>query len=383
MGLAVALVWVATVVVTRKLRKPDTFHIAASLYVLWNMLSVLWSTDVNRTLVQVTSYIQLLGLAIILWDLCTTRRAMLAMLQMYILGGFVLLGNTLINYTSGSTYYYERFSANGTNPDDLGLILALGLPVASYLASSIPASKFTSLLRLANYAYIPAALLGIALSGTRTALLAALPGLIFSIASLKRPRLWTRTAIFISMIGAGIVLLPFIPTASLQRLGTTGSELAGGDLNGRASLWRQGFASFEEHPLVGVGANMFRSVDSIGKVAHNSYLSVAVELGLIGFALFMLMIGIAARHAWRQRGWDRRLWLAVLVAWMIGVSTLTWENRKPTWLFLSLVVVSAGLVENRVKSGPTVQGDLIRWPTLPYTHPISPVPDARNELSYE
>ena len=342
-GLGVAAFWAITVIITRRFRKPNTFHLVAGLFVLWNLMSALWSTNVDRTVTQTISYIQLFGLAIILWDLCTTRAAMLATLQMYVFGTYVLLGNTLSNYTSGSSYYYDRFSADGTNPDDLGLLLALGIPVASYLASSKYNSKFDSILSLINYAYIPLALMGIALSGTRTALVAALPGILFSVASLKRPRLWTRMAIFLTIVGAFFVLLPLVPTASLERLGTTGSELSGGDLNGRASLWRQGFAAFVKQPIVGVGANMFRSVNTIGKVAHNTYISVSVELGVIGLLLFMAMLGIAALKAWRQEGWDRRVWLAILLAWAIGASTLTWEHRKPTWLFFSLCVVSAGL----------------------------------------
>jgi hypothetical protein len=39
------------------------------------------------------------------------------------------------------------------------------------------------------------------------------------------------------------------------------------------------------------------------------------------------------------------LWIAVLMVWVIGVSTLSWESRKPTWLFFSLVVIGANLYE--------------------------------------
>ena len=36
----------------------------------------------------------------------------------------------------------------------------------------------------------------------------------------------------------------------------------------------------EERPLLGVGANMYRTVNTLGKEAHNSFVSVLVELGL-------------------------------------------------------------------------------------------------------
>jgi hypothetical protein len=34
---------------------------------------------------------------------------------------------------------------------------------------------------------------------------------------------------------------------------------------------------------------------------------------------------------------ERCLWISLLLTWMIGVSALTWEYRKPTWLLFSLL----------------------------------------------
>jgi len=48
-------------------------------------------------------------------------------------------------------------------------------------------------------------------------------------------------------------------------------------------------------------------------------------------------------QAFRPPRWHSGLWLTVLAIWAIGVFTLSWEFRKPTWLFLSLVVISANL----------------------------------------
>jgi O-antigen ligase len=133
------------------------------------------------------------------------------------------------------------------------------------------------------------------------------------------------------------------PLSSFQRLGTTGTEVTQGDLNGRTEQWRQGFNAFEEHPIFGVGTDMYRSVNTLSKVAHNSYLSVLVEEGLIGFAMFA---SILAMVAWRVRllpRWDRNFWMTVLFVWAIGASTLTWEHRKTTWLFLTFAVAAAAV----------------------------------------
>jgi len=102
---------------------------------------------------------------------------------------------------------------------------------------------------------------------------------------------------------------------------------------------------------------MYRSVNRRHKVAHNSFLSVLVEVGLIGFVLFGIILTIAIVKAWNHPKWDKSFWLSLLLVWAIGASSLTWEHRKVTWLFLSLVVASAALTSRRYEAASLVQHD--------------------------
>lgn len=347
-GFGVAGFWVATVIYTRQLRKPGLFHLLFTLFVLWAAASVFWSADPNNTLAHVQTWAQLLILFLMLWDLYTTRESIMTGLQAFILGEFVAIGSAVTNFIRGNAYYatYQRFSpAAQSNPDGFGIIVALGIPVAWYLASSASTSK---ILRVVNYAYILAAFIGITLSGTRTALIASMVGVAFGLASLTRLRPVTRLAITLLFAAAILVLLPYVqPLRSFQRFSTTATELTEGDLNNRTNNWAEGLESFVAHPVIGVGSNMYRSVNSWGKLAHNSYLSVLVELGLVGFALFVFMLAIAFSEALRQPKWDALFWLAVLGTWAICAFTLTYEYRKATWLFLSLCVASGALSRSR------------------------------------
>lgn len=345
-GIVLATFWIGTVVVTGRFRKLTPFHIVILLFICWNAISIFWTANADRTVQHLLTWVQIFLMVFILWDLYTTRESILAGLQMYVLGCYVALGSTIINFLIGNTFYYGRYTAAGTSPDDLGAILAIGIPMAWYLANSKRNSKFSYLLQAVNYAYIPAALLGISLSATRLALVATIPGILFGLASLTQVKLSARITIFVFLIIAAYYLLPLIPQESFQRLGTTGTEISTGDLNGRVELWRQGIAAFEEHPLLGVGSNMYRSVNTEHKVAHNSFISVLVELGLVGFVLFGIALAIAIRQIFGQSTWDTRLWLAVLAGWVVAASTLTWEYRKPTWLFLSLIVANAALIRH-------------------------------------
>ena len=84
-------------------------------------------------------------------------------------------------------------------------------------------------------------------------------------------------------------------------------------------------------------------------MGHNSYLSVLVELGLIGFVIFAIILAIAFIQAWRQPKWQSWFWLTVLAVWRLGAFTLTWEARKSTWLFLSFIIVSAAITNRQEK----------------------------------
>jgi O-antigen ligase len=179
-----------------------------------------------------------------------------------------------------------------------------------------------------------------------------MPAFLFIFLSLTRFKLHIRILLFI-VLGASLLgLLPLVPESSFQRLAATDSVISGGDLNGRAGIWREGFAVFVENPLIGVGGGAFREAASeSGKVAHNFVLSLLVEVGIVGFVLYAIVLAMAVYYAIHQPKWSCRLWLTVLTVWAIGAATHNWEHRKQTWLFLSLVPVGASAYLRRDEAG--------------------------------
>ncbi|HET9906297.1 MAG TPA: O-antigen ligase family protein [Anaerolineales bacterium] len=349
-GYILAAFWLATIVITRRVRKPGTFQVLLCLLVLWYALSVFWSENPSRSAAHAVTWFQMLLLAYIWWDLYTTRTAVLAGLQSYVLGAYVSLGSAIGNFMSGKVFYshYDRYSAGETNPDGFGFLLAVGIPIAWYLAISENTAGKARWLRFVNYAYIPLAFMGIALSGTRTALIASVVGTAFGLASLTRVRIWVRIVILLLLIAASFYLLPYVQNLrSFERLGTTGTELTQGDLNNRTNNWQEGFAAFREQPILGIGGNMYPTVNRWGKAAHNSFMAVLVELGLVGFLIFGGILLIVFTEAWRQPKWESRFWLTVFGVWILGSYTLTWTHRKPTWLLLSLLIAAASLTVRR------------------------------------
>ena len=355
MGLVVGACWLVMIAMSGRMRKPVAYLLAVGLFVLWTSATTFWSADQVESLGAVFLWLQSFLFVYILLDLFRTKAALLAGLQAYVLGSYAAVGGAVLNYLHSNPFYshMDRYSLGNTNPDGYGFILALGIPVACYLAVSPETPR---IFRLVNYGYLPVAFLGIALSGTRTASVGAAVGLLYGLATLTRLRLAARVAAVMLLAAALFVLLPIVqPLTSFQRLGTTGTEVVHGDLNERTELWADGLQAFQQAPVLGVGTDMYRSVSGLDKVAHNTYISVLVEEGLIGLVLFVAILWIVFRQVRRLPRWDRHFWLTTLIVLAIGASTLTWEQRKTTWLFLTFAVAAAAAARSGLRpAGPII-----------------------------
>ncbi len=344
-GLLTAALWLVATLLTRRPRRPSFFHIVVYLFFVWNVASLLWSFDTDSTISGIATYVQLFVFSYIIWDLFTTTTAIGAGLQAYIVGAYVTIGVILSNFFNGSIHdENNEFAGSGFNTDDVGYILALGIPVAGYLAGTRDNGTRFNPLRLINFFYIPSAMLVIAISGNRAGLIAAVPGLLLGLIAIIRTTPLARLAIPFVLAAAFYVGFSVVPQSSYDRLLSIRSEIGEGDLNGRLPIWSKGIEVFADQPIQGVGTSSHRVGVGLGKVAHNTFMSVLVEMGTIGFLLFYAILAVAIHRASCHRGWNAYFWLTLLLVWVIGSFAMSYELRKPTWLFLSLVVASAGAV---------------------------------------
>lgn len=349
-GLAVAGGWAASLVLTGSVRRPGPLHLVVVLLFAWNALTLLWTVDVALTVDRIKTYGQLVGMAFILWDLYTTPLDVDRALHAYLAGAWGLVGAILWSFGAGLEAEHQRYSGAGFNADDGGVILAIGVPIAFHLLRR-PApegarlqGKTRRLVRALCWAYVPAALVAIGLTGTRTALIAAAPGLLFGLSLLRGLGPRRASIAFAAMVAGLLAVSPFVPTTSLERLGSIGTEVTQGDLNGRTYIWGRGLDAFALRPLAGSGSGAFPVASGIDRASHNSFLSVLVEGGLIGFTLFAALLALAGWSALRHGPRDTRFWATLLLTWALGASALTWEHRKQTWLVLVLAVTSAAAV---------------------------------------
>jgi O-antigen ligase len=149
-------------------------------------------------------------------------------------------------------------------------------------------------------------------------------------------------------------VLFFAPRTSWERLATVPDEFTSGTLNSRTLIWSAGWEIFREHPFLGIGTNAFRFKVSkvlaqpIGQEglspappAHNTFLSVLVEQGVLGFVVFCTLLGFLGLSVGAMPAPLLQMWGVWSAVWVVGVSSLTWEMRKPTWFFFGLLMAQA------------------------------------------
>ena len=347
MGILVAAFWLGTVLATGKFRQLRPFHILVFLYFFWNSITILWSSDVSDTMDRITTYVQLFVFAWLIWDLFTTKEAIRAGLQAFVLGSYVSVIDTISNYFSGvSRGSTPRYAAEGFNANGLALIVALSLPIAWYLAISATSdgTKKTKLFSTVNFIYIPLGVFAVLLTASRTALIGMVPTFWFILGASAKLRFVDRLVISLFLGVALYFIQPLIPQTSLDRLSTTQTELTEGDLSGRRLIWEEALGVFENNSLIGTGSGTFKAaVDFKDKSAHNTYLAILVESGAIGFGLFLLVVATSGYHLRYLPKWEALFWFTMLVVWAIGITTMSWEIKKPTWFLLNMVVVHAAV----------------------------------------
>jgi len=352
-GLGFAGAAVLRILLVKRIRPPPPMLLLLTGFTAWAALSIVWARVTQSAVEMAMSYAQLLAFAWLGWQVVHTRRDWHALAAGYVAGCAMGAVATWMASLSGVSYsgteYDARYAAFGFDPNELGVTLAIAIPLAVHLG--VAAKGFR---RLAWFSYVPLAVSATALTGSRGASITVIVALAAAayVGRGSGARLVSLGGFVLAGLAAAAV---WVPAATWQRIMTLGGELSGGTLSDRVPIWRAGLAVFAGHPIAGVGVGGFPDavVPALGRqlVAHNTPLSVAAELGVVGLSLFLgaFLAAIVAAQGDRTA---RALVQALLATWFVGVASLTWEYRKTTWLVLLLAGTAAALEHPPVEDDP-------------------------------
>jgi O-antigen ligase len=368
-GLVASAVGVLHVLARRRVRPLSWFHGFAMLFVVWGGVSSFWSIDPDATRMRFVTSLQLLVLVWLIWEIAWSPERQRALLQAYVLGVCVAAVATMHNYVSGAAWFSygtvetTRFVALNQDPNELGVILALGLPMAWYLGFPQPQRRISWVWRL----YVPLGITGILLTGSRAAFLTALVALVIIPWTLGRVRLRTKVALYALAVGSVILATSFVPAASLERIHSTRADIEAGYFGGRIYIWMAGLEVARAHPLAGVGAGGFGAAVAptlhYDMASHQTFLEILVEQGVVGLLLFFAVVGAAIKPLRHLPPLERRLWMVLLASLAVGSMSLHLGHRKQFWFVLGVLAAQVaqptpGPLSSRRRLRGTPEGHL-------------------------
>lgn len=178
-------------------------------------------------------------------------------------------------YDGGGKSIQARFVGNFNDPNDMGMFLVMNIPVAVYFL--LTGKNFLTKI----FALITVFLLclGIYWTGSRGSLLGAL-SVFFCLFYIKFGKV---KAILLASISIPGVLIAMGAFRKISKDDESASQ--------RLTAWYEGIQMLKHRPLFGFGKERFLEYHS--KVAHNTYVTVMSELGIIGYTMWAMFMLIA------------------------------------------------------------------------------------------
>ena len=181
LGVAAFAAGVAAVARRGRLRVPNAALLLAAAFVVWSGLTYFWSVAPLASAARLVTMAQLFAMFWLVWELCPADAARWTLMRAYVAGAAVSSVWTMLRAAHNQQTYYHRFATAGFDPNDLGVTLALALPMALYLSHRARGLE-AALVRAAA----ALSLVAILLTASRTALVAATFSFAFPAADLAR-----------------------------------------------------------------------------------------------------------------------------------------------------------------------------------------------------
>ncbi len=266
-----------------------------------------------------------------------------------------------------------RVSGTLGNPNDLAAVLVVGIGLAGGLAA-VSKSPLGRGLAIGSAGIC---LISLLLTASRGGVVACAVMLVAAIVLARGKRLAISLAtLMVLLFGIGYLIMA-APKDTRDRLQHTGSG------SGRTDIWTVGQRMVRAHPIRGVGTGNFTNtsihyllepgslphsqfISGTPQPAENTYLEVLAELGVVGAALFLSLVGfglgcsISAMGRFRSVGERNLQALAAAIAIaLVGLLAsdvfAAQEYNRNLWLLLGLGPALLAIAK-RMEAAPSALG---------------------------
>jgi putative inorganic carbon (HCO3(-)) transporter len=352
LGLVVALAAVSTIVRRRERIEIPYAALGWLALVAFMVLSLLWSIDPSESIGNLVTITSLCALLLVLvavpMNASELRTVVVATILSAAAIGIIALVSAHRELSTAPGQVGRLYLSFGTavlDPNRFGA--ALILPIAVTAGAIGQAKGWT---RVVLFIPLILGFTAVYLSASRGALLGlAAAGAVAVLASRRR-------LLFGSLLAAGSILLFVVPSELSRRL----NEVTLTSGTGRTDIWKVALAAFPSHWLLGSGQGTF--IASYNRAffltyqpqfvewnrdPHNLLMSTAVELGLVGVALLLVVLVLQYRSTRlippdNPFSWLSPVFRAALVGLVVSAMFVDVLATKFAWLLFMEVLLFAG-----------------------------------------
>jgi O-antigen ligase len=331
---------IISVIKKKHIYQPLSIYI---LFIFWNILSLIWAKD------HVVCYVKLqtqasLFIYYTIFIMIATHYKKTTFVNYFILGSIISVLSLFINLGTNDFSQFMRFTGGGLDKNEFAVIISISLCISLMMFQVSSKLNYRILLLI----YFPISILSVTYTKSRTGFLCLIIFLIHYFISLKSSSNKYKLFGTFYVLLICITVINLVPEGFFERV--TNFSLTY-DLNlGRKELWQTGFKIFLENPALGIGTNNFKYYDirffktiSEPTVAHNAFISVVAELGIIGLCLFCTLVFYYLRILVKNILYLKKLkkttkndirlkifygLFFAFSCYLIGSLTLTWEYVK-------------------------------------------------------
>lgn len=331
---------------TSKKLQFEWFHWCFLSWFILKLVSIFWASDPYISNLHMFSHIGMIGLLLVL----TTIRVEKNMIQGFIIATWV--GSFFIGLLSLFFSHPYRgivvsrqvlyLFGQEADPNNQAAFLLPGVSIALHYIFEKKKNILIGILTILVNTYVSF------LTGSRGGLVGIVLISTYILASVIRStetREKIKLFLIVVVIGVAIYFLTinFLPEVIANRIFVF-SSFEGG--SGRDLIWSNAWELFGSNSnfLFGAGWGSYWGHNGVFAVLHNTYLSMLCDVGIVGFLLFMLPIGIITFQLLRRKN---RLPVLLLISGFIPSLFIEGINKRFFWNVLFVLLLSYKSISER------------------------------------
>jgi O-antigen ligase len=344
------------------------------LFVMAAILSSFVALDPSRTIDRTGRLIRVLILYLMVINLVRTKKDLRYLIWIFVISGFISALWGLLDPAQAGQRLYGTMG----QPNAFAAAMVPRLPLIFSLmhVNRDPLKRFLLVIILGVVTY------ALILSGSRGGLISAVLALLLFVLTQKNKLFWFNLVGLITVIG-----LLAMPLEIKQRVGLVtahDSDNLGNSTDRRETYQVYGWQLWQENPILGVGLDGFAEAytrspyrflqkNETKRVAHNTYLEIAVGTGLIGFIPFVALLAWSFYKAWQYAGYTKfdphtasisAGLFAGMGGYLLAMLFGSHQYDKILWLLIALVVVVEILINKAGRQRSTARYRQVALPQV-------------------